>query len=110
MKRERGNWPSVTWRTFPIRLASCVERMAAFAKISVRPASRLTRQTPVFRIDSRPCDATVRAAINAAADVGDLEGVTYKDLVAVAWIDKDAGEVAERKISAATVPRLATVV
>src|ERR1043165_5910183 len=63
----------------------------------------------VFRIDSRPRQTRVRAAVNTAADCRDLISVAGKYLVAVARIDKDAGEIAEWQIAATNSPRCATV-
>src|SRR6185369_2308737 len=62
-----------------------------------------------FRIDSRPRVACVRAPVDAATNFSDLIRVAHKDLVAIARVYQNAGEVAERKISAAYSPRRATI-
>src|ERR1043165_3571136 len=70
----------------------------------------LARQTLVFRVDACPRLTRVRAAINSAANCSNLIRIADEDLIAVARIDQNAGEIAERKITAANLPGGAPIV
>src|SRR5256885_1121193 len=59
--------------------------------------------------DYRPAIVTPLAAINPAADFGNLIRIADENLIAIARIDQNAGEIPERKIAAADLPRGATV-
>jgi hypothetical protein len=54
--------------------------------------------------------ARIRAAINTAADFGDLVSIAGKYLIAVARIDQNAGEIAERQIATANGSTFAAIV
>src|SRR5205085_10633201 len=69
----------------------------------------LTRQMLVFWIDARPRLARVRAAKDSAANVSLLVRIADENLIAIARIDQNAGEVAVWKIHAADFPRSAAI-
>ncbi len=57
-----------------------------------------------LKVNTRPRLTGVDTTVHAAAYLAALIGVTYEDFVDVAGIDQDAGEVAERQVTAAASP------
>src|SRR5436853_1623484 len=83
------------------------------ARIERERPNSLTWQTVLTRVDSRPRQSGISRTINAAADLAVLIvliSVAGKNLVGVARIDQNAGEISKGKISTAARPMLATVV
>src|SRR5438874_4158306 len=85
------------------------EEHILIVRIKCQRPNPLAGQALVFWINACPRLPRVRAAINPAADFGNLIRIADENLIAIARIDQNTGEITERKIAAADLPRGATV-
>src|SRR5258705_5011730 len=69
----------------------------------------LTRQASLFRVDTGPRNTAIHRAKDTATDLTCLVSIPHKDFVAIAGIDQDTGEIAERKIATAPAPAHAPI-
>src|SRR5688572_6851773 len=76
------------------------EESALVARIQSQSPNTHARQTQFTQVDTRPGLTRIRRTIDAATRGAILISVTGEDLVGVAWVNQNAREVSERKITA----------
>ena len=69
----------------------------------------LACQSTLFRINSRPGYSGIDRTIHAAACFSALIGIANEDLIAIAGIDQNAGEISEGKIATSAAPICPTI-
>src|SRR5882724_1318449 len=77
--------------------------------VKCKRPNTLARQASLFRVNTSPGNTAIHRAKDTATDLTCLVSIPHKDFVAIAGIDQNTGEIAERKIATAPTPAHAPI-